>query len=126
MPVRSSMSSPSLCAVLAVAGLAAPAFASQPASIVGEWSPDASMCDEVRLAWTADGRHESMSFDDGRWQVAASAPYRRDGDAFVVSYQGVIERIRHVDLGEGRARFENDRNKPPLDKVEMVRCPPRR
>jgi hypothetical protein len=119
MPARS------LIAAMAVGSLAAAAVASQPAAIVGEWSPEASLCDEVRLVWTADGRHESMSFDDGRWQVAASAPYRREGDAFVHTYQGVTERMRFVDLGNGRARFDNDRNKPPLDKVELVRCPPR-
>ena len=76
--------------------------ASIPGSIVGEWNPDASLCADSRMTFTADGRHEALMDDGDGWQVLASGRYELDGRTLVIRFEGEVQR-REVVSVDGQA-----------------------
>ena len=70
-----------------------------PGSIVGEWNPDASLCNDSRMTFTADGRHEALMDDGDGWQVLASGRYEQDGANLVIRFEGEVQQREIVSVG---------------------------
>lgn len=110
------------------------AHASDP--FVGEWMMDPEMCEDTRFFWSADGFHGVLSFEDGRWEELASAPYLWEGDVMTYTYvplvmggsgaeEPVTERVRITMQGDDRLTLENLGREPPDNTADFVRCSPR-
>jgi len=99
------------------------------ASLVGEWNLDAARCDDARIAYTADGRHESLQRGDDGWATLASGSYTLEGKTLVVEFQGQSETLEVVALDAGRLVLRNAdparRSASGVDEVAFVRCPAR-
>lgn len=125
MQLRTPASFPRLAAALALAA-AGPLHA---ASIVGEWNLDAAACDQARIAYTADGRHESLQRSEAGWDTSASGSYRLDGDTLVVEFEGQSETLEVVRLDDTSLVLRNAdparRSAAGVEQVGFVRCPAR-
>jgi hypothetical protein len=98
------------------------------AELAGDWSVDAESCAESRVRYTADGRHEGLVFEEGRWVTLATGRYRREGDGLVVVAGDTEERLEILRLDAGTLELRNadpERMRAAgVDSVRFVRCPP--
>lgn len=97
--------------------------------LVGEWNLDADACEQARVTYTADGRHESLENVGDGWTTRASGTWTRDGDAVVVTFEGQTQTLQVIELDATHLVL---RNPDPaqmealgMDRVEFVRCPER-
>lgn len=94
---------------------------------VGEWGIDAEFCAESRVVFTADGLHQAWMLEDGQWQVAVSAPYRRDGNFLIVDVDGVEDRLEVLEESAERLVLRNTdearHEALGIDRLELERCP---
>lgn len=108
-------------------------FAAAPlgaAEIVGEWNLDEGACEQARIGYTADGRHESLLREGDAWTTTASGRYRvEDDDTLVVEFEGQAETLQIVALDEATLELRNAdaarMDAMGVDSVVFVRCPPR-
>jgi len=106
-----------------------PSLALASDALVGDWSTDAESCATARVTYTADGRHEGLSFENGEWLVLATGSYRREGDRLMVRAGDIEDRlvILSVDAEHLLLRNEDEARMTALgiESVAFVRCPPR-
>lgn len=110
-----------LCAPLAAFG--------QDDGLVGEWNLDPAACDDQRITYTADGRHESLQRGADGWTTVASGRYSRAGDTVTVSFEGEAQALEIVALDADTLVLRNPDPEQMqalgMERVEFVRCPPR-
>lgn len=98
------------------------------AELAGDWSVDAASCAESRIRYTADGGHEGLVFEEGRWVTLATGRYRREGDSLTVVAGETEERLEILQLDAGTLELRNadpERMRAAgVDSVRFVRCPP--
>ena len=125
MQLRSLASFPRLATAFAL--LAAGPL--QAASLVGEWNLDATACEQARIAYTADGRHQSLQRGDDGWTTSASGSYTLDGERLEVEFQGQRETLEVVSLDDTTLVLRNAdpevRSAAGVEQVRFVRCPAR-
>lgn len=97
--------------------------------LVGEWNLDAAACEQARVTYTADGRHESLENVGDGWTTRASGTWTREGDNVVVNFEGQTQTLEVVEVDATRLVL---RNPDPgqmealgMEQVEFVRCPER-
>jgi hypothetical protein len=97
--------------------------------LVGEWNLDAAACNQARVTYTADGRHESLENVGDGWTTRASGTWTRDGESVAVTFEGQTQTLEIVELDATRLVL---RNPDPaqmealgMEHVEFVRCPER-
>lgn len=121
-----SLRSPQTIVLLSLLSAAVPATA---AEIVGDWNLDAAACDQARVAYTSDGRHESLQRDGDVWTTAASGRYRVEDGTLVVEFQGQSETLEIVSLDDTTLELRNAdparMSEAGVDSVRFVRCPAR-
>lgn len=110
-------------------GLFAPGLAMSSDALVGEWSTDAQTCASGRVTYTADGRHEGLSFTDGEWRVLASGSYELEGERLLVRADDVEDRLVILSVDAERLELRNADQARMLalgvDSVSFTRCPSR-
>lgn len=98
-------------------------------AIVGEWNLDAAACEQARIAYTEDGRHESWQREGEGWTTTASGQYRVEDGSLVVEYQGQSETLEIVSLDGDTLELRNAdparMSDAGVDSVRFVRCPAR-
>ena len=98
-------------------------------ALEGEWALDEAQCAEMRVTYTADGRHEALVAGEDGWTVLSSGRWRRDGDRIEVSAEGSRETLLVVRLDARVLELRNaDAERMRAlgsETVRFVRCPAR-